>query len=333
MQIQALAHVAAQSSQSQPPLWLAEHNLRDDTALAVFMSRLDGVDPDDNPGRTAALLTALLEECLPASLRADLADLRSGRLDAVVVRHELLASPPPTPRDGSVPPRGWQAEAFKLMMLIRSAEGRPGVPTSENDGRLVRFVLARFGAEREHSSHSTGALEWHTEGPYDPRWPGADIIGLVALRNASAVPTRLLHTEAVLSFLPEGMRQTLERAEFGFSPSDSHPGTRGLGRVPLVGSRGGRGEMRYNGKRVRAMTSVADEALATLQSVVESAPDHAVALAPGDCLLFANHRIFHRRDALPFGAEDRWLLRLFGYWPDTPTEAVDLARPHILRVD
>jgi hypothetical protein len=198
---------------------------------------------------------------------------------------------------------------------------------SENDGQVVRDVVARSDAIDELSSQGWGSeLPWHMDGAFRPlierklvalsdlsqapRWL---VFGVIY--GSREVPLTFVSVEDVLARLSKRDINALCQPEFDVhsSASFSPPRvTRGLS--ILIPEENGHYFSRFNQIRCFGTTDSARKALSAFSEVLlEPEIRYRIDIEAGDVVVLDNWRSLHMRLAyLPhWNGMDRWLLRIY----------------------
>ncbi|MFG3705942.1 TauD/TfdA family dioxygenase [Micromonospora sp. NPDC047670] len=269
-------------------------------------------------------LAELSGSILPERVRAALAGLREGALDAVVV-HGL----PADPLDDHRPPDESHNGHGGIGGDARSAQPQPllgwtwlGMVTrqlgheygyrAEKGGNLVHDVRPRpDGAATQSNASSEVDLQLHTEVAFHEIRP--DFVLLYGVRSPQPRPaTRLVRiADAVGECSPETVRRLREPRFRICAPDSFSLGGAAVDGVRPIGGTPGWPTIRWHSSI--AGDDPADKAAIMEFRAAAERVAHRVRLAPGSLLAFSNSRCLHGRDAFEahYDGRDRWLLRTY----------------------
>jgi L-asparagine oxygenase len=220
---------------------------------------------------------------------------------------------PPTPPHPTAAEAHHHASEFALLTVARKV-GQPVGYLPEHGGDLVQNIVpVKASANQQVSTSSSVTLMWHTEAAFHPHRPR--FLLLACLRGDPAAATLLASIEAVVSTIPDAVRDLLRQPLFVTSADESYVGR---GRRPvsnpgpvLTGSRH-RPQMVFDADLMRGVNSDAQRALEVLGEAIDSCHE-SVTLTAGDILIVDNNRAVHGRSPYTprFDGSDRWLKRTF----------------------
>lgn len=233
--------------------------------------------------------------------------------------------PGPTPYSGSCSTRPLAMTLMKLFGTIRLLGARASAFEDENDGRLLRHVVAVPAACDTASSQGWKTeLPWHMDGAYRP-FPGESGIGDYAppprwlvfaiLRQHPEIPITIASLAEAGRRLSPAAFDALERPEFMVETPDSVPSRRSFGPLPIF-IRDVRGDLisRFNQAHCRALTERGAAALVELEQALTDGGLHVTVHGePGDIVVMDNWRCLHRRSAYrpAWDGRDRWFIRVY----------------------
>jgi hypothetical protein len=304
--------------------------LRDGISAAA-VNLAQGLDIETAPHRMADLGALLLRERLPPEAIEALEALdRPSMVTAVILRGLAELPAPATPVAGFADDRLLAPQDMILTGAMRIAGGAPVAFAFENQGRIVRNVVANPDQRGVSSSHGYDVdLFFHQDNCGQP-FEGEDLrsplppmpkhLGFLALRNTEQVPLKVALLDDVLEDLPPGTCSMLASPAFHIGAPQSVAadgfGTEAIEGAPVLIYRGGYWESRYDPFLVTPRSPAAAAANARL---ILTLADHArratdILLSAGDLLIFKNTRLFHMRSAFTPGPreESRWLRRIYG---------------------
>ncbi|WP_081874352.1 MULTISPECIES: TauD/TfdA family dioxygenase [unclassified Sphingomonas] len=233
-------------------------------------------------------------------------------------------APGPAPYSGYAPPATFAATLFKVFGVIGLMRASACAFLDENDGRIVRHVVAVPAAERAVSSHGWSAdLPWHMDGAYrpfqdndptlltpPPRWL---IFGVI--KADPTVPMTVALVNAVTERLSPRSLAILKRPDFAVTTPDSVEQNRTFTSLPIL-DQDEKGNLisRYNKGHCLGLTTRAADALHDFETVL-NLPDVPLVLPvqSGDLVVIDNWRCLHRRPAYTptWTGKDRWFVRAY----------------------
>lgn len=236
-------------------------------------------------------------------------------------------SPPLAPYHGHSTYLEVPITLMNMFGIVSLMNGCAFAYTSENDGLIVRDVVARSAARDELSSQGWRyELPWHMDGAFRPLtekdlFPVSDlsqaprwlVFGIIY--GSREVPLTFVSVEDVLERLSQSDIAALCQPEFdvhssaSFSPSRV---TRGIS--ILIPDENGGYYSRFNQIRCCGTTVAARKALAAFSEVLlDPEIRYRIDIEAGDVVVLDNWRSLHMRLAyLPqWNGMDRWLLRIY----------------------
>lgn len=289
-------------------------------------------------GTFYADLGAMAVNALSAHLNPDVVSLLGdfGNLHSCPIlsisQLACIEAPGPTPSSGFANDSALrQIDAYLLGILrLLGAEG-VAFPF-ENEGHLARNVVVNPAYQGVESSWGADiSLGWHQDNNFqafsfdEDAGTNASIMPryliFLGIRNTECVPTQPLTLQQILSRLDAESIAALQQHEFLVAPPPSvaqsgNAGANALAKPLLKEYKGhfyGRIDL-TNG--VSAITAGGERALSRIREVVEIIEPERISIivAPGDCLVFDNYRVVHRRERfMPAPLhESRWLRRMYG---------------------
>lgn len=281
-------------------------------------------------------MSAVWRRCLTLGAHSELAAFLTNPECRILVVDGWLGAPveqewPDTPLSGYEP----ACEAAMLgvdallLGLLHTAGFAPAANCSENDGRLIRNVVAALGKESEPSSYGSDApLGYHTDQPNyalsaSPALAAIpDVLAFVALRNAECVSTDIIVIEDVLDHLSYRTVRLLEDPAFSIIGPPSTAITpfspRREAQPLLMRTAQGSYSIRFDTNVVDVSVTHPEYAVALseLQAVLlQARPTVSLVSSPGQFLMFKNRYVLHGRSRFARAdpsSHSRWLRRVYG---------------------
>lgn len=265
------------------------------------------------------------------SLLGDFASLHSCPILSIS-QLAYVDAPGPTPTSGFADDSALrQIDAYLLGMLGLLGAEAVAFPF-ENGGRLARNVVVNPAYQGIESSWGADiSLGWHQDNNFQPfsfdedAETNASIMPryliFLGIRNAECVPTQLLTLQQILSRLDAESIAALQQDDFLVAPPPSVARSGNVDAAALTkallreykGHLYGRIDLTDG---VSAVTRSGERALKQVREVVKTVEPERISItvAPGDCLVFDNYRVVHRREKFAPGPphESRWLRRMYG---------------------
>lgn len=300
------------------------------------------VDLEVAPWAIAEAVAGDLAAVLDAGTMSLLRRFADGELDALVLVNAVPGIPEvkPTVYDAHTLTPGAHRAACLLAGLLHLAGRRPVSYGDENDGRVIRKVVANPRAVGSASSQGYDrTFDWHVDNPnrrfyfepHDERSPIPEVLGFVALESDSQVPTCVALADRIVPTLSVAARRVLSEPVFDVHPPGSHQSCAPILReVPLLVEHEGRVHFRADTIHVCPSRDNDGEARAAIGELTSAADVVAerLCLIRGDILLIRNTRLLHKRETyVPRGESDRELLRVYGSAAFDPRWITEPARP------
>lgn len=306
---------------------------------------LTRLDPNENPQLWEQIgannIRAQIGEEMTV-LRSGFAQFRNALLIKGLCRDD---APPPAPYTGHSRFSDIPTTLMNLFGIIHLMGGYSFAYTTENDGRLVRDVVAREGAADEESSQGwTSNLPWHVDGAYRPLTeealaakmnlsPAPRWLAFAVIYNAQRIPLTVASLDEIVERMDRQEIAALARDEFDVhSPASFGSPLVTSGVAILLPDGGGGYFSRFNQNKCFGRTSAARSALEGFSRAL-SLPDirHCIDLEPGDIIILDNWRSLHARSAyVPrWDGRDRWLLRSYVAPTGQTSKPKDPSKPRV----
>ena len=252
---------------------------------------------------------------LTDEIKYQLQNLKSPKGPPFLVIHNMpidhtLPSPP---KDGKRPgsKRAWTSE-LSLLALANAAGLHPLSYIQEKGNTLIHEIAPIPGKEKTLSNSGSVPLGFHTDDAILKREYRPEYLMLLGLVNEKEVATYIATLDKLLKRLPLKYIKLLSEPHFRIEAPESFDLWNGKIiqselRPLLTRDKHGEYEIAGNLYAVKTKHYQARDALNTL---INHLPDikQKVVLAPGDVLIFNNHRCLHARDSV---TGIRWLQRIF----------------------
>lgn len=233
-------------------------------------------------------------------------------------------SPPDTPYDGVGTHEGIETTIANVLGIVRALGLRSFSYRSENDGRIIRHVAPRRGAEHEASSQGwSRALDWHVDGAYrsvcgsgaTDMAPAPRFIVWGVVYDRPQVPITYTRLGDVLRLISGSDLFELMQPQFDImSPDSFREQTVSENQPIVVRSDSGGYFSRFNGSKVWARSDAGQAALERLKIALkcDSAANRS-SLERGDVIILDNWAMLHKRPEFTpeWAGKDRWLVRVY----------------------
>lgn len=221
---------------------------------------------------------------------------------------------PPPPADGKRPiaKKTWWSEAT-LLLIAKLLELQVLAYEQENQGTLVQEIAPNPVKANLLASYGMVPLSWHCDHAVLDREYRPDYLFLLCLRNDDRVPTLIAPIDEILEQISPEVAATLRQPKFRIESPDSTPvwgGMKVISRWRSLITTNLKGENEIATGALCAIRCLDQEAEQARQILIATA-NHiakAIALGPGELLVFANHRVMHAR---PQVQGPRWFQRIF----------------------
>jgi L-asparagine oxygenase len=225
---------------------------------------------------------------------------------------------------------------------VRLMAARSFAYATENDGLVVRDVVARKDAGNEHSSQGWAyELTWHMDGAFRPLTEGGSLspcprwLVFGVIFNTPNIPITFAALDEVLNRLGPSDIEMLSRPEFEVHSPESFLAQVVRTSVPILIPDGAGGYFsRFNKTKCFGRTPAARAALDSFADVLlEPGIRRNVELTPGDVIVLDNWRSLHMREAYTpsWNGTDRWLVRVYASPAFQAGFPQYIDKPHIWR--
>jgi hypothetical protein len=307
--------------------------LQNSSIATALTQKCSNLSQEATPEIIAAEAANAIQKYLTEENRAAFAKFRSTDSPYLLLKAALdVQNLPPTPSDDRPPAESlWRQQAAALLGYLKLCDLNALSFSDEMGGRLFHMVMP---AQNDHKSRlrSTKALNFHTEvvnGYFREEQPRLGLpiapekFALGCLRNPNGVPTTLLPLSAVIENLSAESLGALQKSEYVATSQSSFDKDFINDSVPvLVPLSSGHLGIRYSHSKLMAKTPTSAKALSELRAIIESFDSSSsITLEPGDVLILNNRCCLHGRGEVASSSQflgaDRWLIRLYGYAPET----------------
>ena len=241
------------------------------------------------------------------------AGLGTGNLATMLLRNVPVGRVPATPSSPTSPTDKDDTSESAILRVARLL-GEPVGYRPEHGGRLVQnLVPTRQGADRQISTSSAVALDFHTETAFHPYLPR--YLLLLCLRGDPEAATTFCSARAVIDHLTPSTVSVLFQPRFRCGVDESFTdgaGARLRPAAPVLRGDPADPSMVFDADLMVGVDEVSARALTEMRSVVAEHHE-AVVLERGDLLVIDNTRAVHGRSPYRarFDGSDRWLQRAF----------------------
>jgi len=280
------------------------------------------VDVDKFPDQMELLGSRLLQNTISEELSAVIENVENGSPVTILRGLSPREQPASTPYDGVVKQNQSKFGVMTLLGLIRSINFRSYAYESENNGKLLRAVCPKKGAENEVHAQSTKKLGAHIDGAFRPLInsvgglsPAPHLMIFWVERNASKIPMQFVGIDQVVKMLPTELVIAGFAPEFQIQSGDSwNEKITQTGTPALFMGDDGLLYCKINLITMKGMTKRAKRFINSINNLVDQTPIVEPAdVSRGDLVVLNNVRSLHLRSAYQpnWDGNDRFLIRSF----------------------